>query len=67
MRKKIFMTLLFVTPVFFFFGIRLLDVIIGRDNQESLTGEIIGALLCGYGGSLGLWYLYRKANKGKKE
>jgi hypothetical protein len=65
MRKKIFITLLFFIPVLFFFGMRLLRIITG--NSESFESEIIGALLCGYGGSWGLWRLYRKANKGKKK
>jgi len=62
MKKKIFFVALFITPLLFFWGKRLLELIIGNETHESLKIEIITAIFIGYGVSLGLWNLYRKAN-----
>ena len=64
MRKRLFIVLLFLTPIFFFFGLRLLRFIMGTDYQETITKEIVEALIYGYTVSLGLWYHYRKGNLG---
>jgi hypothetical protein len=65
MKRKIFIILLFASPVFFFFGHRLLHVIFPPEGTESFKYEIIKAIMCGYGASLGLWCLDRKSRKEK--
>jgi hypothetical protein len=67
MKRKIFVILLFLTPVLFFCGHRLVKMVFPPDNLESLKMEIIGALMCGYGASLGLWYLDRKVSQKQGE
>lgn len=57
MKKEIFIILLFLAPLLFFFWYRSLQIIVGNDNQEPVKYEIIGALMCGFGVSLGLWNL----------
>jgi hypothetical protein len=41
--------------------------LISGNPEESLKSEIIGALLCGYGASLGLWFSFRKLYKWKND
>jgi hypothetical protein len=65
MKRKIFIILLFVSPIFFFFGHRLMRMIFTPERIESLKDEVILALMCGYGASLGLWFLDRKSRKEK--
>jgi hypothetical protein len=65
MRKKIFLILLCITPVLFFFGMRLMRMIFSTEETESLKSEIIWAIIIGYGASLMLWNLERKIRKGK--
>jgi hypothetical protein len=66
MKRKLFIILLFVSPIFFFLGHRLLHVIFPPERSESLKYEIIGAIVCGYGASFGLWSLDRKSRKEKE-
>ena len=63
MRKKIFFMLLIFTLVLFFFGMRLLKFIMGSESHESLGSEIILSIMCGYGGSIGLFFQYKNAKK----
>ena len=63
MRKKIFYMVLLLTPLLFFFGLRLLRFVIGSETDESLKSEVIHALCCGYAVSLGLWFQYRRVKK----
>jgi hypothetical protein len=63
--KKIRLILLCTTPVLFFFGMRFMRMIFSTEGSESLKSEIIGAIIVGYGASLGLWYLDRKNRKEK--
>jgi hypothetical protein len=64
-KKRVLIIYLFFTPILFFIGLRLLHIIIG--SPESIKYEIIEALICGYGASLGFWMLYRKVNKQKNK
>lgn len=57
-RNTIFKVCLFLTPIPFF----LLNYLIFDKNAE-LKNMVIGAILCGYGGSIGLWLLYKKRAK----
>lgn len=59
----VLIVLLFSTPIIFFFANRVVQFVFGSNNQESLTAEIIGAVMCGYGASLAFWLLYKKVNK----
>jgi hypothetical protein len=68
MKRKIFIILLFLTPILFFLGMRLLHLIFPPDRPESLKSELTLALMSGYGASIGLWFLFRKAGKtGRKK
>lgn len=58
-KDKLFIICLFLTPIPFF----LLNYFIFNHNNDSLMGGIIGAILCGYGGSIGIWLLYKKRKK----
>lgn len=63
MRKKIFLIQLFISPVFYFFGFRLIRMIFPPEETESLKSEIIWAIIIGYSTSLALWNLHRKSKK----
>ena len=63
MKKNILVILLFSTPIIFFLANRILQILIGNDNQDYLKYEIIGSIICGYSASLGFWLLYRKIKK----
>jgi H+/Cl- antiporter ClcA len=65
-REKLFIILLACTPIFFFFIYHFLLKIVAPESAESIKSEIIGAVICGYAISFGLWNLYRKDNKNKK-
>ena len=65
MKKKLFFVLMFISPVLFFFGLRFFNYIIGREYQETLKQEIIGAVMCAYTGCIGIWLLYRKQRKAR--
>lgn len=55
----IFKVCLFLTPIPFF----LLNYLFFGNSAESLRAGVIGAILSGYGASIGLWLLYRKRAK----
>ena len=67
MKKKLLFVILLSTPLWFFFGLRFLNYIIGSESQETLKQEIIGSLICGYGVSLGIWYNFLRKTKKKKQ
>lgn len=58
-KDKIFKVCLFLTPIPFF----LLNNLIFGNSAESLIERIIGAILCGYAGSIALWLDYRGHTK----
>lgn len=58
-KNTIFRVCLFLTPIPFF----LLNYLIFDNSVESLKDVVIGAILCGYGGSIALWLLYKKRVK----
>jgi hypothetical protein len=69
MKRKIFIIILLLsTPIIFFWAHRFLGMISHPERPESLKSEITGALMSGYGASIGLWFLFRKAGKtGRKK
>ncbi|MDR2813714.1 MAG: hypothetical protein LBB79_03535 [Prevotellaceae bacterium] len=66
LQKYIFIILLFLTPLFFFFGFRFFQIIGWSDSQEPVKDEIVRALVCGIGASLGLWPLWYQVRKNGK-
>jgi hypothetical protein len=65
--KTLVLFILFSTPILFFIGNRLLQMFFPPEIPESLKNEIISAVMCGYGASIGLWFLFRKAYKNQKK
>lgn len=66
MRKKLIVILLCTTPIYFFWGNRLIQYIFGRNNPESLKSEIIGAVFVGYTTSCSAYFIFRKQIKEEK-
>jgi hypothetical protein len=48
MKRKVFIILLFLTPILLFFWMRLMHLIFPSDRPESLKSEITGAITGGY-------------------
>jgi hypothetical protein len=65
-RNKLLISLLLTTPILFFWGHRFLQMIFPPENPESFISELIGAVMSGYGGSIGFWMLYRKVSKNQE-
>jgi hypothetical protein len=63
--KRKILIILFITPVLYFFGIRLERMIFQMERTESLKSEIITAIIFGCTMSLYFWYLDRKSRKEK--
>ena len=57
---------MFFSPVMFFFGLRFLHYIFGREVQDTLKMEIIQSVMCAYAGCFGILRLQRKLRKQSK-
>ena len=63
---RVMYVLMFFSPVMFFFGLRFLHYIFGREVQDTLKIEIIQSVMCAYAGCFGVWLLNRKLRKQSK-
>ena len=67
LRKVLLFILLIATPLLFFIGLRLINYVIGIENNESLKSEVITSVFCGYAVSLGFWFNFLRKSKKKKQ
>ena len=67
LRKGLLFIFLISTPLLFFFGLRLINFVIGSENTESIKSEVITAVFCGYAVSLGFWFNFLRKSKKKKQ